>query len=752
MTDEAFKRRFYEDRAELAALGIEIAAEPRPGDRRRALQPAGQRLLPAADRAGPRRAHGPGRLPRRARGPLRLLAAAAPGPAQPGAGPPRAAGRGRDAGARRPPRGGRGRGARGPAQAAGGHRRPQDRQVRVLRDQPRRGDGAHRRPLRPAARRRRVVPHRLVPPAPGHAHLPALAHPLARDARHARPARLRGAGRLRHRRLSRPPALAARRRPRHRPHPRRRRDGLVGRGALRALRHDRARRTAAPSSSRPPLRRAPGRCSPGCSVWRRRREVLEPQALRDERRAAPAPARRPAGRRRRRRRRPPRRRRRTPPARRAARPAADWHVDVDRFTRLTALTTYLLRSCGERRSGGARASPTSAPPSTSSREELRADVRLLNLVNFGADGALLYAEYKGRDRLEVYCDLAGPAFARPARLSPLQADTLLLAVELVGGQLPTDFRARRWRARRTSCAPRAHGGAPDDRHGRPAAAGRRRSSTPSTRPSRQRRLLAIEYWRRARDARRRAHRRALPAACAAAASGTTSAGAARPEAGASSAWRPPRRRGCSTRSSSRARTWSSTCTGARASPRRRATRRAPPRCGTALWCGAGSRSASRCSRCRTAPAWRAQPYVDASWLTHYLLRFAGQARPLAPPDAVDDVRHDGRAPARAPSRLTGPSMVAALSLIAARILIAGLHLPAPALVVLRPRSAARRLPGTRLPDGETTAAATGCTGSPPAFLAALVPIAGVFVMLWFWWRSPKAPPHTKESATGGSPT
>ncbi len=33
-----------------------------------------------------------------------------------------------------------------------------------------------------------------------------------------------------------------------------------------------------------------------------------------------------------------------------------------------------------------------------------------------------------------------------------------------------------------------------------------------------------------------------------------------------------------------------------------------------------------------------QPYVDLSWLTHHLLRFAGQARPISPPEAVDDVR------------------------------------------------------------------------------------------------------------------
>ena len=143
-------------------------------------------------------------------------------------------------------------------------------------------------------------------------------------------------------------------------------------------------------------------------------------------------------------------------SRRRRRPTADWRVEVDRFTRLTALTTYLLQSCGEDEAvldiAAARADLGV------SAEELRADVRLLNLVNFGADGTLLYAEYnKPRGKISVSCDPAGPAFSRPARLSPLQADTLLLAIELVGGQLPTTsggalasaadkLRAARWDA------------------------------------------------------------------------------------------------------------------------------------------------------------------------------------------------------------------------------------------------------------------------------------------------------------------
>ena len=117
-----------------------------------------------------------------------------------------------------------------------------------------------------------------------------------------------------------------------------------------------------------------------------------------------------------------------------AAPAGDWHVEVDRFTRLTTLATYLLQRCGD---DVATFSVTDVCRALGMKAaDLKADVRLLNLVNFGGDGSLLFAEIKGA-RLEVGCDLAGPALASPARLSPLQADTLLLAIDLVGGQVPS---------------------------------------------------------------------------------------------------------------------------------------------------------------------------------------------------------------------------------------------------------------------------------------------------------------------------
>ena len=154
-------------------------------------------------------------------------------------------------------------------------------------------------------------------------------------------------------------------------------------------------------------------------------------------------------------------------------------MEVDRFTRLTALTTYLLRRC-EDDEALVDVAAVRADLGVSA-EELRADVRLLNLVNFGGDGALLYAEFEGRSRLRVFCDLAGPALARPARLSPLQADTLLLAIELVGGQLPTatgaaleSAAAKLRRVARRRARPLGR---------RPAAGRRTASSRTSTAPS-----------------------------------------------------------------------------------------------------------------------------------------------------------------------------------------------------------------------------------------------------------------------------
>jgi predicted DNA-binding transcriptional regulator YafY len=358
-------------------------------------------------------------------------------------------------------------------------------------------------------------------------------------------------------------------------------------------------------------------------------EVLEPPALRDEARLhlerlaalleTPAAAAGPAA--------------PVDPPQRRRRRARDWQVEVDRFTRLTALTTYLLQTCGDE-------DETVVPVEEvcdvlqCGRDTLRDDVRLLNLVNFGADGALLYAEFEGA-RLRVTCDLAGPSFTRPARLSPLQADTLLLAVDLVGGQLPTASGAALRRAAGKLRAAR-EGAAPTVGTGDLLPPADDVLAAVNT-AIKDRRLLELEYWREGSDelSRRTVEPYLLV-----------------------------RRRGewyyvC----------WCRTAAGTRVF--RVATTKSArlldetfaPRADLELdlyrreGVPASSAYAPRSAQVWYSPVVRPwieerqpverladgscrarQPYVDGSWLTHYLLRFAGQARPLAPPEAVDDLR------------------------------------------------------------------------------------------------------------------
>jgi proteasome accessory factor BC len=76
-------------------------------------------------------------------------------------------------------------------------------------------------------------------------------------------------------------------------------------------------------------------------------------------------------------------------------------------------------------------------------EELREDVELLNVVNFGGGTYVLYAEFIG-DEIEVDSEPYGDNFARPARLLPLEAKALVAAIDLFGDHLPqTDLQKAR---------------------------------------------------------------------------------------------------------------------------------------------------------------------------------------------------------------------------------------------------------------------------------------------------------------------
>jgi len=68
-------------------------------------------------------------------------------------------------------------------------------------------------------------------------------------------------------------------------------------------------------------------------------------------------------------------------------------------------------------------------------DELREDLDVLNVVNFGGGTYVLYAEIAG-DEIEVDADTYGDNFARPARLLPLEAKALVAAIDLFGDHLP----------------------------------------------------------------------------------------------------------------------------------------------------------------------------------------------------------------------------------------------------------------------------------------------------------------------------
>jgi proteasome accessory factor BC len=107
-------------------------------------------------------------------------------------------------------------------------------------------------------------------------------------------------------------------------------------------------------------------------------------------------------------------------------------IRPERFARLVTLAGLLIESAkGEER---LRLSELCQRLELSD-EELREDIDLLNVVNFGGGTYVLYAEIQG-DEIEVDSQPYGDNFARPARLLPLEAKALVAAIDLFGDHLP----------------------------------------------------------------------------------------------------------------------------------------------------------------------------------------------------------------------------------------------------------------------------------------------------------------------------
>ena len=112
----------------------------------------------------------------------------------------------------------------------------------------------------------------------------------------------------------------------------------------------------------------------------------------------------------------------------AERPAPP--VAPERFGVLQALLAYLLAACGESRDAELDADDL-ATRFHIPREELQDHLSLLNLVNFGGGCYTVYAELDG-NVVRVDKELYGDVFRLAPRLTPLEARAIRLALDIVG--------------------------------------------------------------------------------------------------------------------------------------------------------------------------------------------------------------------------------------------------------------------------------------------------------------------------------
>jgi proteasome accessory factor C len=128
-------------------------------------------------------------------------------------------------------------------------------------------------------------------------------------------------------------------------------------------------------------------------------------------------------------------------------------IRPERFARLVTLAGILIHAGRE----GRRESLAELQERLQlSEEELREDIDVLNVVNFGGGSYVLYAEILETDEgevVEVDPEPYSDNFDRPARLLPVEAKALIAAIDLIGEHIPEGSltsareksRACRWR-------------------------------------------------------------------------------------------------------------------------------------------------------------------------------------------------------------------------------------------------------------------------------------------------------------------
>jgi proteasome accessory factor BC len=121
-------------------------------------------------------------------------------------------------------------------------------------------------------------------------------------------------------------------------------------------------------------------------------------------------------------------------------------VAPERFAVLQALLAYLLAACGDDRAAEIPAREI-VERFHIPAEELQDHLSLLNLVNFGGGCYTVYAELHD-DTVRVDKELYGDTFRLAPRLTPLEARAIRLALEFVGPMIAADAHTPLDRVRR----------------------------------------------------------------------------------------------------------------------------------------------------------------------------------------------------------------------------------------------------------------------------------------------------------------
>jgi proteasome accessory factor C len=114
--------------------------------------------------------------------------------------------------------------------------------------------------------------------------------------------------------------------------------------------------------------------------------------------------------------------------------AGEAAIRPERFARLVTLASILI----EAGRGGRRVTIDEVCERLQiSPAELREDVNVLNVVNFGGGSYVLYAEINEEEgEIEVDPEPYSDNFDRPARLLPVEAKALVAAIDLIGEHIP----------------------------------------------------------------------------------------------------------------------------------------------------------------------------------------------------------------------------------------------------------------------------------------------------------------------------